>query len=288
MEPQTAGKRNREISHAEHRAARDRARARRRGKGNPRRRREHRHDQEALRLDRRRVDRGEPARLPQPPLHDAGRRGVHQRRHPLRRDDPPEGRRRDAVPGAARVEGRHPRHQGRPGSEAARPRRGRDGDRGARRSARSGSRSTAGSAPASRSGARRTRSRDTLPSEYCIWTNAHALARYAALCQEAGIVPIVEPEVLQDGTHSIERSGFVTSPRARRGLHRALRPARRRRGDAAQAEHGALRLRGVGARRRRGGRRRRRCTRCRSTCRRRCRASSSSPAASRTRTRPRT
>ncbi|HKS78803.1 MAG TPA: class I fructose-bisphosphate aldolase, partial [Gaiellaceae bacterium] len=52
---------------------------------------------------------------------------------------------------------------------------------------------------------------DTLPSEYCIWTNAHALARYAALCQEAGIVPIVEPEVLQDGTHSIERSGFVTS-----------------------------------------------------------------------------
>ena len=52
---------------------------------------------------------------------------------------------------------------------------------------------------------------DTLPSEYCIWANAHALARYAALCQEAGIVPIVEPEVLQDGTHSIERSGFVTS-----------------------------------------------------------------------------
>src|SRR5213593_525738 len=52
---------------------------------------------------------------------------------------------------------------------------------------------------------------DSLPSDYCIWTNAHALARYAALCQEAGIVPIVEPEVLQDGTHTIERSGFVTS-----------------------------------------------------------------------------
>jgi fructose-bisphosphate aldolase class I len=51
---------------------------------------------------------------------------------------------------------------------------------------------------------------DTLPSDYCIWTNAHALARYAALCQEAGIVPIVEPEVLQDGTHSIERSYHVT------------------------------------------------------------------------------
>ena len=52
---------------------------------------------------------------------------------------------------------------------------------------------------------------DTLPSDECIWTNAHALARYAALCQEAGIVPIVEPEVLQDGTHTIERSEQVTS-----------------------------------------------------------------------------
>jgi fructose-bisphosphate aldolase, class I len=48
------------------------------------------------------------------------------------------------------------------------------------------------------------------PSEYCVWTNAHALARYAALCQEAGIVPIVEPEVLQDGTHSLEQSARAT------------------------------------------------------------------------------
>src|SRR6185503_636301 len=48
------------------------------------------------------------------------------------------------------------------------------------------------------------------PSEYCVWTNAHALARYAALCQEAGIVPIVEPEVLQDGTHTIEESAVAT------------------------------------------------------------------------------
>ncbi len=52
---------------------------------------------------------------------------------------------------------------------------------------------------------------DTLPSEYCMWTNAHALARYAGLCQEAGIVPIVEPEVLMDGDHTIERSFHVTS-----------------------------------------------------------------------------
>jgi fructose-bisphosphate aldolase class I len=51
---------------------------------------------------------------------------------------------------------------------------------------------------------------DDKPSEYCVWTNAHALARYAALCQEAGLVPIVEPEVLQDGAHSIEQSAKAT------------------------------------------------------------------------------
>ena len=50
-----------------------------------------------------------------------------------------------------------------------------------------------------------------IPSEYCVWTNAHALARYAALSQEAGLVPIVEPEVLMDGDHTIERSFDVTS-----------------------------------------------------------------------------
>jgi fructose-bisphosphate aldolase class I len=50
-----------------------------------------------------------------------------------------------------------------------------------------------------------------MPSEYCVWVNAHALARYAALSQEAGLVPIVEPEVLMDGGHTIERSFDVTS-----------------------------------------------------------------------------
>src|ERR671938_104505 len=49
-----------------------------------------------------------------------------------------------------------------------------------------------------------------LPSEYCVWTNAHALARYAALCQEAGLVPIVEPEVLMDGEHAIEAASVAT------------------------------------------------------------------------------
>jgi fructose-bisphosphate aldolase class I len=52
---------------------------------------------------------------------------------------------------------------------------------------------------------------DHLPSEYCVWANAHALARFAALSQEAGLVPIVEPEVLMDGEHTIERSFDVTS-----------------------------------------------------------------------------
>jgi fructose-bisphosphate aldolase class I len=52
---------------------------------------------------------------------------------------------------------------------------------------------------------------DRRPSRYCIAANAHALARYAALCQEARIVPIVEPEVLMDGEHSIDRAEEVTS-----------------------------------------------------------------------------
>jgi fructose-bisphosphate aldolase, class I len=52
---------------------------------------------------------------------------------------------------------------------------------------------------------------DEIPSEYANWVNAHALARYAALSQEAGLVPIVEPEVLMDGDHTIERSFEVTS-----------------------------------------------------------------------------
>jgi len=51
---------------------------------------------------------------------------------------------------------------------------------------------------------------DDIPSDHCIRVNAHALARYAALSQEAGIVPIVEPEVLMDGTHSIDRCNEVT------------------------------------------------------------------------------
>lgn len=51
---------------------------------------------------------------------------------------------------------------------------------------------------------------DALPSRSCIDTNAHALARYAALCQEAGMVPIVEPEILMTGTHTLEQCREVT------------------------------------------------------------------------------
>src|SRR6185312_10352670 len=50
---------------------------------------------------------------------------------------------------------------------------------------------------------------ESIPSSACIKANAHALARYSAICQEASIVPIVEPEVLLDGSHTAERSESV-------------------------------------------------------------------------------
>lgn len=51
---------------------------------------------------------------------------------------------------------------------------------------------------------------DGIPSRCCIESNAQALARYAALCQEAGLVPVVEPEVLMDGSHTIQRCSEIT------------------------------------------------------------------------------
>jgi fructose-bisphosphate aldolase class I len=68
-----------------------------------------------------------------------------------------------------------------------------------------------------------------LPSEYCVWTNAHALARYAALCQEQGLVPIVEPEVLMDGEHTIDEAAKVTG----RVLHAVYTELRDQRVDFA-------------------------------------------------------
>jgi fructose-bisphosphate aldolase class I len=58
-----------------------------------------------------------------------------------------------------------------------------------------------------------------MPSQGCIEANANALARYAALCQEAGLVPIVEPEVLMDGDHDLQRCGEVTERVLRMVFH---------------------------------------------------------------------
>ena len=51
---------------------------------------------------------------------------------------------------------------------------------------------------------------DNIPSEACLYANAHSLARYASKCQQAGMVPIVEPEVIMNGTHTIEECNIVT------------------------------------------------------------------------------
>ncbi|TAK41055.1 MAG: fructose-bisphosphate aldolase class I [Betaproteobacteria bacterium] len=62
---------------------------------------------------------------------------------------------------------------------------------------------------------------DAIPTHTCLYANAHALARYAAACQEASIVPVIEPEVLLDGAHSIERCEEVTEA-ALRATYAAL------------------------------------------------------------------
>jgi fructose-bisphosphate aldolase class I len=66
---------------------------------------------------------------------------------------------------------------------------------------------------------------DGIPSDTCIETNAHALARYAALCVEGGLVPIVEPEVLMDGAHPIERC-YQATDRTLRAVFRCLHEQR--------------------------------------------------------------
>ncbi|MCC6167696.1 MAG: fructose-bisphosphate aldolase class I [Caldilineaceae bacterium] len=63
----------------------------------------------------------------------------------------------------------------------------------------------------------------TIPTAGCIHANAHALARYAALCQEQDLVPIVEPEVLMDGDHGIERCAEVTEAVLREVFHELYR-----------------------------------------------------------------
>ena len=142
-----------------------------------------------------------------------GMEDSHRRRHPLRRDDPSGGRRRDAVrrrcspskgviPGIKVDTGAHDL-AGFPNEKITE---GLDGLRARLEEYRG-------------LGARFAKWRavitigEGIPSVACIRANAHALARYAALCQEAGIVPIVEPEVLMDADNTIERCYEVTPAR---------------------------------------------------------------------------
>ena len=80
---------------------------------------------------------------------------------------------------------------------------------------------------------------DGLPSRGCIEANAHALARYAALCQEAGLVPVVEPEVLMAGehTHAAVPRGDRRRPAQR--VRPTARATRHAGGDDPEAQHGA-------------------------------------------------
>jgi fructose-bisphosphate aldolase class I len=92
-----------------------------------------------------------------------------------------------------------------------------------------------------------------IPTPSCIDANAHALARYAALAQEAGLVPIVEPEVLMDGDHSIERCEEVTELTLKRVFaqlhmqrvvleHIVLKPNMVIAGKAARAQAGVMQV----------------------------------------------
>ncbi len=129
---------------------------------------------------------------------------------------------------------------------------------------------------------------EDIPSGTCIEANAHALARYAALCQEAGMVPMVEPEVLMDGDHDIETCYEVTEVDAALAVRRAVRAERDARRHHPEGLDGRRRqgLRRAGQRR--GSRRSHPAVPEVAPCRRSCRASCSCPAARPTRTPPRT
>ena len=80
---------------------------------------------------------------------------------------------------------------------------------------------------------------DGIPSRGCIEANAQALARYAALCQEAGLVPIVEPEVLMDGEHTLERCCEVTEEVLRTVFNQLYYTTRDAGGYDPEAQYGA-------------------------------------------------
>ena len=141
---------------------------------------------------------------------DARARRPRQRRDPLRRDAAPEGRRRHAVRrrcSRARAFSRASRSTPAPPTSRSAP---------ARRSPRASTSSRSAARSTSKLGAKFAKWRAVItigpdiPSTTCIAANAHALGRYAAICQANGLVPIVEPEVLMDGDHTIERCEEVT------------------------------------------------------------------------------
>ena len=224
------------------RAERNGAGARRARQGHPRRRREQRHDQEAVRRDRRRVHRGRTAATTARCCSRTKGAGDYISGVILF-DETIRQTAADGTPlvEAARGPGHHPRHQGRRRREAARVRGGRDGHRGPRRPARSGSPSTGSSARASPSGARRTRSPTSCRPPTASTSNAHALGALR--------------RAVPGGGHRADRGargadGGRPHHRARLRRHqggagsavpRAVRAAVRVRGHAAQAEHGAAR-----------------------------------------------
>ena len=97
---------------------------------------------------------------------------------------------------------------------------------------------------------------DGIPSRGCIEANAQALARYAALCQEAGLVPVVEPEVLMDGEHTLERCREVTEEVLRTVFNQLYTQRVHAGGHDPETQHGASGIDLSPARSRgRGGRR---------------------------------
>ena len=108
-----------------------------------------------------------------------------------------------------------------------------------------------------------------IPSSGCIDANAQALARYAALCQEVGLVPVVEPEVLMDGDHDLERCRKVTEEVLRAVFDQMYRQRVTLEGMILEAEHGAPRawLRPASIGGRGGGRHRRVPSPSRARCR---------------------
>ena len=204
-----------------------------------------RRDQEALRLDRRRVDGGQPPRLPRAALHDRRGRGLHLRRDPgdeTIRQRPRTGRRSRSCSRRGSF-----RDQGRPRRETAAL------TPTARRSPRdltgcaAGSRSTARSARASRSGARPTRSAITFRASTASGrtrTRSRVMRRSARRRASSR-----SSSRSAAGRYAHDRrvgEGDGSRPPGR--LHGASRPAGRLPRHAAQAEHGHVRLRGVGPR----------------------------------------